>query len=192
MRKWIGILLVIDLVIMSVAALNIHKALVTQQENYAHDIARAYQQGVEHGKQEAIDTSPDLEALVTLFSTYPAIKDPALYARCVIETAVRYRVPRIILAGGILQESSGNPLAVSSCGAIGLTQVRWKFWGEKLKAAGIAEKEEDLFKPSVSIEAKGFILRLLIDQHGSLDKALRHYSGNAGDYMEKIIRRVVG
>jgi soluble lytic murein transglycosylase-like protein len=92
----------------------------------------------------------------------------------------------------VLQESSGKPTARSRCGAVGLTQIRWRYWGETLKDAGICEKESDLLEPETSIEAGAFILRTLLDRYGDIHEALRHYSGNARNYTDKVMGRVVG
>lgn len=134
-----------------------------------------------------------MEALTTLFSRYPAIANPGHYARCVVLSSARHHVPMVVLAGMVLQESSGKPDARSNCGAVGLTQIRWKFWGTMLVKMKIATKESDLHNPRISIEAGACILRYLLDKHdGDLQEALRHYSGDATKYVEKVIGRVVG
>ena len=92
----------------------------------------------------------------------------------------------------VLQESSGKPNARSRCGAVGLTQIRWVCWGDALIKAGIAQTEADLLDPETSVEAGAYILRYLLDKYdGDLQEALKHYSGNATEYTEKVIRRVV-
>jgi len=92
----------------------------------------------------------------------------------------------------VLQESSGKATARSNCGAVGLTQVRWRFWGETLISAGICVTEADLLMPETAIEAGAYILRTLLDRYGDIDGALRHYSGNARGYVDKVIGRVTG
>jgi hypothetical protein len=191
MRKLLLLLLVVTVVVTG-ANLHLTNVIETQRDMYTRDTALAYNAGVKHGIEQAVDSSPDVEALTTLFSRYPAIDDPEHYARCVVLSSARHRVPMVVLAGMVLQESSGNPDARSSCGAVGLTQIRWRYWGETLKDAGICEKESDLLEPETSIEAGAYILRTLIDTHGDIDGALRHYSGNARGYTDKVIGRVVG
>jgi hypothetical protein len=191
MRKLLLLLLIVTVVV-TAANLHLVRVIDTQRDMYARDTALAYNAGVKHGIEQAVDSSPDVEALTTLFSRYPAIDDPEHYARCVVLSSARHRVPMVVLAGMVLQESSGNPDARSSCGAVGLTQIRWRYWGETLKDAGICEKESDLLEPETSIEAGAYILRTLIDTHGDIDGALRHYSGNARGYTDKVIGRVVG
>jgi soluble lytic murein transglycosylase-like protein len=165
--------------------------LTDLKDAYARDTTLAYNAGVRHGIEQAVDSSPDVEALATLFSRYRHADAPN-FARWVVYYSAKYRVPQVILAGMVLQESSGNPDARSSCGAVGLTQIRWRYWGETLKDAGICEKESDLLEPETSIEAGAYILRTLIDTHGDIDGALRHYSGNAKNYTDKVIGRVWG
>jgi hypothetical protein len=191
MRKLLLLLLIVTVVV-TAANLHLVRVIDTQRDMYARDTALAYNAGVKHGIEQAVDSSPDVEALTTLFSRYPAIDDPEHYARCVVLSSARHRVPMVVLAGMVLQESSGNPDARSSCGAVGLTQIRWRYWGETLKDAGICEKESDLLEPETSIEAGAYILRTLIDTHGDIDGALRHYSGNAKNYTDKVIGRVTG
>jgi soluble lytic murein transglycosylase-like protein len=161
------------------------------KDMYARDTVLAYEAGITHGIEQAVDSSPDVEALTVLFARYRHADAPN-YARWVVYYSAKYRVPQVILAGMVLQESSGKPNARSSCGAVGLTQIRWRYWGETLKDAGICEKESDLLEPETSIEAGAYILRTLLDRYGDIDEALRHYSGNARGYTDKVIGRVVG
>ena len=191
MRKLLLLLLVVTVVVTG-ANLHLTNVIETQRDMYTRDTALAYNAGVKHGIEQAVDSSPDVEALTTLFSRYPAIDDPEHYARCVVLSSARHRVPMVVLAGMVLQESSGKATARSNCGAVGLTQIRWKFWGDALIDAGIAQTEADLLKPETSIEAGAYILRTLLDRYGDIDGALKHYSGNARNYTDKVIGRVTG
>jgi len=191
MRKLLLLLLVVTVVVTG-ANLHLTNVIETQRDMYTRDTALAYNAGVKHGIEQAVDSSPDVEALTTLFSRYPAIDDPEHYARCVVLSSARHRVPMVVLAGMVLQESSGKATARSNCGAVGLTQVRWRFWGQALIDAGICVTEADLLDPETSIEAGAFIVRQLLDRYGDIEKALRHYSGNAKNYTDKVIGRVVG
>lgn len=191
MRKLILFMFIVMVVITGVN-LHLDKVVKTQKAMYARDTALAYNAGVKHGIEQAVDSSPDVEALAVLFSRYPAIKAPVFIARCVVLSSARHRVPMVILAGMVLQESSGKSDARSSCGAVGLTQIRWCCWGKELIEAGIAQAEADLLDPETSIEAGAYIVRQLLDRYGDIDKALKHYSGSAKRYIEKVIGRVVG
>ena len=172
--------------------LGLNHQVTTLKAMYERDTELAYRQGVKHGIAQAIDVSPDVEALTVLFSRYPKA-NAHNFARWVVEACATYRVPQLILAGMVMQESSCNPNAVSGCGAKGLTQIRWKFWGAMLKKMGIAEKESDLFNPRISIEAGACIVRYLLDRYdNNIHEALRHYSGSATRYTDKVLGRVLG
>lgn len=158
---------------------------------YDRDISLSYVQGIKHGIEQAVDSSPDVEALTTLFARYRHADAPN-FARWVVYYSAKYRVPQIVLAGMVMQESSGNASARSNCGAVGLTQIRWKYWSETLINAGVCETETDLLVPETAIEAGAYILRILLDRYGDIDGALKHYSGNARNYTDRVIGRVTG
>lgn len=191
MRKVI-LFMLIAMAVITWATLHLADVVETQKAMYTRDTALAYEAGVKHGIEQAVDSSPDVEALTTLFSRYPAIDDPEHYARCVVLSSARHRVPMVVLAGMVLQESSGKATARSRVGAVGLTQIRWKFWSETLINAGVCETETDLLVPETAIEAGAYILRTLLDRYGDIDRALKHYSGNARNYTDKVIGRVWG
>jgi len=191
MRK-LTLLLLTAMLVMVAANIHLERVIETQRDMYARDTVLAYEAGIKHGIEQAVDSSPDVEALATLFSRYPAIDDSEHYARCVVLSSARHRVPMVVLAGMVLQESSGRASARSSCGAVGLTQIRWKYWSETLINAGVCETETDLLVPETAIEAGAYIVRTLLDRYGDIDGALKHYSGNARNYTDKVIGRVTG
>ena len=95
--------------------------------------------------------------------------------------------PRLINAI-IRVESSGDPRAVSKCGAQGLMQVRWKIWGPTLRKEGIAKRKADLFDPETNVRAGRYILAHYLRKHrGDLRKALHAYSGGARGYYRKVM-----
>ncbi len=195
MRKTNGslleILLLMSVVLLCLTDLHLVRVIDTQRDMYARDTVLAYEAGIRHGIEQAVDSSPDVEALTTLFARYRHADAPN-FARWVVYYSAKYRVPQIVLAGMVMQESSGRSDARSSCGAVGLTQIRWKYWSETLINAGVCETETDLLVPETAIEAGAYILRTLLDRYGDIDKALRHYSGNARGYTDKVIGRVTG
>ncbi len=190
MRK-LTLLLLTVLLVMTAANIHLERVIETQRDMYARDTELAYEAGVKHGIEQAVDSSPDVEALTTLFARYRHADAPN-FARWVVYYSAKYRVPQIVLAGMVMQESSGNASAKSNCGAVGLTQIRWCCWGKELTEAGIAQSEVDLLNPETSIEAGAYILRTLLDRYGDIDGALRHYSGNARNYTDKVIGRAWG
>jgi len=85
-------------------------------------------------------------------------------------------------------ESSRNPLAVSSKGAMGLMQVMPQVWEKKLIQAGIIRHRDDLFDPVCNIRAGEFILAEYKKQHkGNLKKALKAHSGGDPRYPNKVL-----
>lgn len=153
-------------------------------------VQAAYKAGMDKGMHIAIDGSTEARALAMLFKRYRLDDQTAKqYAVWTIESAIKYRIPSLLLAGLIMQESSCRYDAVSATGAIGLTQVDWRWWGEFLQARGIAQKRAELFNPRISIEAGAAILAHLIDRYGSIERALEHYSGGARQYVSKICKR---
>lgn len=161
----------------------------------AKDVAqRAYHQGlnkgIDEGVKKAADRSIEAKAVCMVYVRYGVdVETAQKYARWTVESAYKYQIPVIILAGLITQESSCRADAVSATGAIGLTQVDWRWWGEFLQARGIAQKRAELFNPRISIEAGAAILAHLIKQYGDIEKALNHYSGGARQYVSKICKR---
>lgn len=149
-----------------------------------------YQDGV--ARFEDVDEM-DRQAIAVVLSRYPAVEDPELWAGYFLDAGREFKVPVFILVGQALQESSGNRLAVSSAGCVGLMQVNWGFWGDMLSAEGIAHSREDLFDPQTAIRAGARILRqLLVRYDGDLGEALRHYSGSARMYERKVFARATG
>jgi soluble lytic murein transglycosylase-like protein len=159
---------------------------------YERDVELSYRAGYQHGMDAVIEVSPDVEALTVIFSRYPKA-DARRFAETVVRASAEYRVPMVILAGMVMQESSCDTKAYSSAGARGLTQVTWKWWGPMLKKMGIAQTEQDLHVPEIGIEAGAAVLRYLLDKYeGDLEKAMKHYSGGATSYLRKVVRRVLG
>ena len=190
MRK-LTLLLLTVLLVMTAANIHLERVIETQRDMYARDTVLAYEAGIKHGIEQAVDSSPDVEALTTLFDKYHHA-DAENFARWVVYYSAKYRIPQFLIAGMLMQESSCNPDAVSRKGARGLTQVIWKWWGKLLSEYGVAKTEMDLHDPETSIEAGACILRHLLDRYGDIHEALRHYSGNARGYTDKVIGRVVG
>lgn len=75
-------------------------------------------------------------------------------------------------------ESSGNPNAASSHGAIGLTQVMPKWHLKALRDAGIIAEEGELFDASANIKAGLYVLMGYARRSSTLTEALSRY--NAG------------
>jgi len=155
---------------------------------------KGYEQGRVYEQIKAMETIRRLEgSLANILSQYPHCTDPEQWTAWITQYSYTYQVPSIVLLGVICQESSCNPKAVSHVGAVGLTQIRWRFWGEFLAEQGIADKRDDLFNPETAIHAGAAILGHLLDKYdGDIHEALDHYSGGAKDYYRSVVKRVVG
>lgn len=85
-------------------------------------------------------------------------------------------------------ESSGNPKTISKKGACGLMQVRYAIWHIELRKMGIIRTKQCLFNPEKNMKAGKYILtKYLKETDGNLEKALVKYSGNAKDYVKKVM-----
>lgn len=104
-----------------------------------------------------------------------------------VEASMRYKLDVSVVIGQIVVESHGDCRAVSSAGCLGPMQVSWFVWGEMLKTEGICRERRDLMDPVKGVFAGARILRQLVVRYGGdYDKALRHYSGGASRYAEKV------
>ena len=87
-------------------------------------------------------------------------------------------------------ESKGNPLAVSSHGAWGLTQIIPKWWESELKSEGIISGRRDLFDYRKSILAGQYILLKLSGNGTNIRKGLAKYNCNSYRYADHVLSRV--
>ncbi len=155
---------------------------------YDRDVSLSYVQGVKHGREELAELQRGYLELI--YSRYPKAA-PKHFADWTVRYASKHGVPTALLAGVIMQESSCDHRARSGYGAIGLTQVVWRYWGDYLQELGVAGTCEDLYNPRVSIEAGAAVLRYLLDvTGGDIREALKRYSGGARGYTDKVMRRV--
>jgi soluble lytic murein transglycosylase-like protein len=82
-------------------------------------------------------------------------------------------------------ESSWNPSALSSKGAIGLMQVHHPTWKERWTKKELLDPEKNLFAGTT-------ILKNMLNTSTNLEEALHKYSGGAKDYASKVKRRMSG
>ncbi|GEM_PF-6003489 len=153
-----------------------------------------YEEGYAQGVSLFLDLYElDREAVSLVLSRYPAVEDPYECAGWILDAAREFKVPSFVLLGQFCQESSGRANVASSAGCVGVMQVNWAIWGEMLSREGIAGSGSDLKDTRTCIRAGARILRQLIVRYdGDLGEALRHYSGGARRYEEKVFARASG
>lgn len=101
--------------------------------------------------------------------------------------AIKTEIPFFIL-GLIMAESEFVPTAISSKGAIGLTQVRFEVHGKELMRLGLIKEKRDLFDIGPSIRSGDFIFKMYLKQSGgNAEKAMELYlGGKDGFYVKRI------
>jgi soluble lytic murein transglycosylase-like protein len=97
-------------------------------------------------------------------------------AKAILAESDRARLDPLLVLAVIHVESSFDPGAVSSAGAMGLMQVRGPTLREELKRSGITGRNP--FDPTTNVQAGVRYLRRLLDRFGRTDVALAAY--NAG------------
>jgi soluble lytic murein transglycosylase-like protein len=95
--------------------------------------------------------------------------------------------PLLILAV-IAIESSFNPIAQSSAGAMGLMQVVPRYHQDTLEEHGASGM---LLDPAVNIVVGARILKRYIDHAGSLEAGLQYYNGARPDRSRKYANKVI-
>lgn len=86
----------------------------------------------------------------------------------IIQTADQYELDPLLIAAVIRQESTFRPTAVSSAGAVGLTQVMPRYWQ--------ATCPGDLYDELTNINCGSLILTKYKNSAGSIPKALAYYN----------------
>lgn len=90
-------------------------------------------------------------------------------------------------------ESNYNSRAVSSVGALGLTQIRFKFHKER---CGLKNKKQ-LFNPAINLNCGFKVLKYYIRECGSIERGLACYNAGKGGmkkgigfkYARKVLRK---
>lgn len=140
-----------------------------------HPSARAASRLLDALPKPAIDAAPpDLLRLAY----------PVDYASLVQTTAERTDTPPLLLLALIRQESFFDPLAGSSAGALGLTQVIPPTAQEIAADLGLQGEfsDQDLFRPVISIRFGAHYLSEQLDAFdGRLAPALAAYNGGPGN-----------
>lgn len=106
----------------------------------------------------------------------------AYFSPIIHRCAAKYRVPVALICGVMLQESGGNPKAVSHCGARGLMQL--------MPATARRMGVGNIMDPRQNIEGGVRYLRLLLDRfRGDVKLAVAAYNCGEGN-VEKYGNRI--
>jgi soluble lytic murein transglycosylase-like protein len=93
------------------------------------------------------------------------------FAGLVAESSLAYGVRPRVLAALIVVESHGNPHAISSAGAVGLTQIHLKTWHLR---------KDDMLVPEKNVHTGARILASYTKRYG-LREGLHAYNGLGGE-----------
>ncbi len=116
------------------------------------------------------------------YEDFRTLKYPVCFVDYIDSSSRRWNVPRLMLLAVMREESSFDPQAESSAGAVGLMQImpgtaNWIFSRLRMKV----ETEEALRDPALSISGGAWYLsRLLRLSHGSVAGAAALYNAGEG------------
>lgn len=92
-------------------------------------------------------------------------------------SAAKHRLDLSLVLAVIMQESSGNERAISSCGARGLTQIMRGALSDYNKAHKLVFQFDQMFLPEINIEVGCWYLSHLIGRwKGDVAKGLQSYN----------------
>lgn len=118
--------------------------------------------------------------------------EPAKAREIVLESydvASRHRIDPLLLLAIVAVESSFNPQAVSSVGALGLTQAMERWHPEKFHA--IRANGQEPFEVAASLELGGWIYSEYLKRfQGNETRALQQYNGSLHDTSLTYSRKV--
>jgi hypothetical protein len=103
------------------------------------------------------------------------------YAADIADAAQRFGVPIAWIVAVLDAESSGDPVAVSPAGAMGLMQVMPATWEEQ---RALHRLGNDPFQPRDNILAGAAHLRAMWDRYGNIGGMLAAYNAGPGRYDE--------
>jgi soluble lytic murein transglycosylase-like protein len=114
-------------------------------------------------------------------------------AAALVHYSAKYGVPHVLTTAVARVESTFNPDALSSKGASGVMQVRWKLHNSLLRSNGINPEPGDnpLCDPEKAIAAGCLLLSRYIRAYGSVQAAMeRYYGGKSDVYQRKVARNM--
>ena len=129
------------------------------------------------------------ESLVKKIAEEAGIKDSELaetVVQAIEDAACEFDMNPWLLASLIRVESYGNPSAVSSVGAIGLTQIMPATGRDIAAELGIPYSRKMLYDPAINVRMGTYYLRTLLDTFGNIHAALAAYNWGLGHILERI------
>lgn len=135
-----------------------------------------------------IEGTAKAEAILTKWVYEHSKQISAATCKTIVQESLKTNKPLLIIAL-IEVESNFTPTAISSKGAIGLTQVMPGVWEKELISKGIIKERRDLFNVVPSVSAGDMILSFFLKQSkGDVTKALESYLGGQDvSYVKRIL-----
>jgi hypothetical protein len=128
----------------------------------------------------AVPPAPDYTAVIAVAKVFGQVegckKTDAGFIGMVAETAKAQGLSPALLASVVAVESACDPLAISSRGAVGLTQIRLAVWKDKYDFGG----RDNPFNPADNLRVGSTILQELIKAKG-VKGGVRAYQGTGKD-----------
>lgn len=109
---------------------------------------------------------------------------PTQYAELVEANAEAFKIDEAFLYAVIKAESGFDKDAVSSVGAMGLTQITPDTFQWLQTKTGESYEADALFEPEVSIYYGAYFLNMLLDEFGNTETALAAYHAGRGSVNE--------
>jgi hypothetical protein len=179
------IVCILTVVVTTITLKSIKEKTVYVNSNYELDIIRADLNTYGSSKMFLDIVIPEIKEASEKYR----IPIGLLHAIFRVESDYRFNITH----DKVVVTVKGNNVATN---AVGLGGILWVYWSDSLRANKIAEVEQDLFLPNVSIRATGYILRVLIDSeikaggknsHNILANVVKRYYGAYNDqYVERM------
>ena len=109
---------------------------------------------------------------------------PRQYVNLVEENAERFDIDEALLYALIKAESGFDKAAVSSVGAMGLTQITPDTFRWLQTKTGEEYEDEALFEPEISVYYGAYFLDMLLEEFGNTETALAAYHAGRGKVNE--------
>lgn len=109
---------------------------------------------------------------------------PRQYVDLVEENAEQFDIDKSLLYALIKTESGFDKNAVSSVGAMGLTQITPETFHWLQTKTGEEYEDEELFEPEVSVYYGAYFLDMLLEEFGNTETALAAYHAGRGKVNE--------